>query len=192
MDVNYEVLLQQSNQFRNFIKSDIASLSHDLLTWKENEKKWSILEVVSHLNQIYNRYFENFNKAIDHAPDLNGLAQKKQSTIMGKLSIYAMKPKKKKRRFKMKTFDFFEPVIDPKKTDDTLNLFIDNKERFNEIIRKARLKDLRGIKMPTALGEKMKFYVPECLEFVLAHEARHIVQIQEVLEKAKPNVSPTP
>lgn len=185
MEVNYEALLQQSNQFGNYVKADIATLDQGTLTWKEEPKRWSVLEVISHLNQVYNIYFDNFDKAIDGAPDLDGKVAKKQSTLLGQLSIYSMKPKGSKRRFKMKTFDFFEPTVDLSRTDDTIHLFLKNKERFNAIIRKARLKNLKGVKMPTALGEKMKFYVPECIEFILAHEARHIVQMEEVLEKSK-------
>lgn len=185
MDVNFEQLLQHSNEMKNYIKMDVASLSKEQLNWKENQKKWSVLEVVSHLNRIYEKYHENFEKAIHSAPELRGEPLKKQRTIIGSLSIFSMKPKGQKRKFKMKTFDFFLPQIDPNNVDETLQLFLQNKERFNGYLKESRSRNLKGIKMPTALGEKMKFYVPECFEFILGHEARHMMQIKEIIDQKK-------
>ena len=184
MEVNFEQILQQSNQIKNYIKSDIAELPDNKLNWKPSDKKWSVLEVVSHLNRVYEIYLDNFEAAISSAPKLTSdQALDYQASILGRLSIYAMKPKGKKRRFKMKTFDFFNPISEPDKKHVTLDLFLKNKEIFNELIRQARSKNLKNIKMPTALGEKMKFYVPECFRFILAHEERHVVQIATILEE---------
>lgn len=184
MEVNFEQILEQSNKIKNYVKTEVAEFSDDQLNWKASAKKWSTLEVVSHLNRVYEKYLDNFKHAIDSAPDLQpNEVQDYQSTILGKISIYTMKPKGKKRRFKMKTFDFFNPVSEPDKKHITIDLFLKNKEVFNELIRQARGKNLKNIKMPTALGEKMKFYVPECFRFILAHEQRHIVQIATILEE---------
>lgn len=190
MEVNFEQLLQHSNQMKNYIKTDVASLSNEQLNWKESDKKWSALEVVSHLNRVYNKYHDNFEKAIRNAPELSGEKQKKQSTIIGRMSIYSMKPKGQKRNFKMKTFDFFQPQIDPNNVNDTIQLFLKNKDRFNDYLNESRSKNLEGIKIPTALGEKMKFYVPECFEFILGHEERHMVQLKEILGRVNLEVSP--
>jgi hypothetical protein len=185
MEVNFEALLQRSNYAKSFIESDIEVLNAELINWKESPKKWSVLEVVSHLNQVYKVYLENFEKTISDAPELkDDHTLRRQSTILGRMSAYFMKPKGKKRKFKMKTFDFFEPVSNSKKPNDTIALFFENKNRFNEIIKSARLKDIKGLKIPTALGEKIKFYIPECIDFLLAHEERHLVQIEEILKRA--------
>lgn len=184
MEVNFEQILHQSNKIKNYIKSDVGELPDATLNWKPNAKKWSPLEVVGHLNRVYEKYLENFERAISSAPELPiDQVLQSQSTLMGRMSIYAMKPKGKKRRFKMKTFDFFNPITEPEKKHETLDLFLKNKETFNDLIRQARSKNLKNIKMPTALGEKMKFYVPECFRFILAHEERHIVQIAGILEE---------
>ncbi|MEO9872868.1 DinB family protein [Ekhidna sp.] len=185
MEVNFEQILQQSNKVKNYIKSDIAELPSDRLNWKISDKKWSAIEVVSHLNRVYEKYLDNFEIAISGAPKLpNGQFLESQHTIIGRMSIYAMKPKGKKRRFKMKTFDFFNPITEPDKMHETLDLFLKNKETFNELIKRARSKNLKDIKIPTALGQKVRFYVPECFQFILAHEDRHLVQIAEAVEKA--------
>ncbi|WP_421763472.1 DinB family protein [Ekhidna sp.] len=186
MEVNYEKMLKDSNQIKNYIKTEIASLEDQLLTKKESEKKWSALEVIEHLNKVYDVYLDNFNQAIDRAEELNdNETTDMQRTILGRLSIYANKPKGKKRRFKMKTFDFFRPAVVPEQVHSIIDVYLQKKETFNNLIRRARTKDLKNVKIPTALGEKVKFYIPECFEFILAHEQRHMVQIQLAIDKAK-------
>ncbi|MEQ9466162.1 MAG: DinB family protein [Ekhidna sp.] len=181
MEVNFEQLLQQSNQIKNYIQSEVLPLPDDVLNRKKTEKNWSALEVVDHLNKVYDIYLPLFTQALTGAPELGDYsASKKQSTLLGRLSIYSMRPKGAKRKFKMKTFDFFRPSEHTKK--ETIETFLKNKETYNQLIKQARTKNLTGIKMPTSLGKRVKFYVPECFEFILAHEQRHMVQIAEAVE----------
>lgn len=185
MEVNYEKLLQHSNEMKNHIK-EISDLDPAVLNWKEKEDKWSVIEVIGHLNKVFDIYLDNFREAIESAPQLNGNEEAPmQRTLLGRLSIYSNKPKERKRKFKMKTFSFFQPAHDQEKTEATIKEFLDNKEQFNELIRQARLKNLKGVKVPTALGNKVRFYIPECFEFILAHEERHMVQIDDVLSQQK-------
>lgn len=186
MEVNFESFIERTNNARNYVEQEIGALQPDIVNWKETSKKWSVLEVVSHLNQVYQLYLDNFEKVLKNAPTLSSSeTNKKQSTLLGGLSAYSMKPKGKKRRFKMKTFDFFEPVSKAESPNETIVLFLENKSRFREIIEQSRLKDVKGIKIPTALGQKIKFYIPECIDFLMSHEERHIVQIEGILDKLK-------
>lgn len=185
MEVNFEKLLQSSNEQKNFIEKEVATLPAEVINWKESESVWSILEVVGHLNQVYELYSPNFIKVLDSAPKSVDEVQKKQSTVLGKLSVYSMRPKSGKRKYKMTTFKFFEPVTSAAAPYETIERFMNNKDLFNGFIKQARTCDLRGIKMPTALGKSIKFYIPEIFEFLLAHEERHLVQIQEILAKQR-------
>ena len=186
MDTYFESLLERSNRIESFVRESVAQIG-DQINHKENPDKWSFVEVVEHLNLVYDVYLENFEKALQGLRQLeSGEDQKLQTSIMGRLSIWSQRPKNKKRRFKMKTFDFFQPEVDGKKV---LDAFYANKERFSSVIKDARLKDTRGVKVPTALGQRVKFYVPECIDFVITHEERHIVQMEEVLEQIGTAVS---
>ena len=182
MESYYEHLLHRSNKIKIRILDDIANLSNSTLIVKESPKEWSVIEVVDHLNKVYDIYLDNFEKSIGSAPPLNGEAQKFQRTILGRLSVYTNKPKGTKRKFKMKTFDFFQPD-EKKDCGKILGEFAEKKDIFNAHLKEARLKNLNGIKVPTALGEKVKFYVSECFDFLLAHEERHMVQIEGILDR---------
>ncbi|MFT6866587.1 MAG: hypothetical protein ACJA08_001418 [Cyclobacteriaceae bacterium] len=182
MDVNFEALLVGSNKAKNYVESNIAILDQEVLNWKENDKKWSVLEILSHLNQVCELYFPKFEKVLSQAKPLpEGKFLSKQNTILGQLSIYSMLPKNRKRRFKMTTFNFFEPVSSPEFTEKTISKYLENKERLNQFINQARFLDLSRLKISTALGDKVRFYIPECFEFLLAHEERHMIQLEEVL-----------
>ncbi|MEM0940225.1 MAG: DinB family protein [Bacteroidota bacterium] len=182
MENLYENLLQRSNRVKYCVSNKMAQFDSETLNWKQTEKKWSIIEVVDHLNKVYDIYLPNFEEAITSAPELNGKIQEKQQTIVGRLSVYAMKPKGKKRRFKMKTFDFFQPRINVE-SNKVLAEFNRKKQKFNDLIKGARNKNLVGIKMSTSL-KLMRFYVPECFDFILTHEERHLIQMEEILANA--------
>ena len=184
MESYYERLLERSNKIKRTILEDLTQLDQKSLTWKESPKKWSAIEVVDHLNKVYEIYLENFERIISAAPVLNGETQKHRKTILGRLSIYTNKPRGSKRKFKVKTFDFFYPAkdIDCKAIFEE---FASKKDTFNSQLKEARLKNLNELKMPTALGEKMKFYVSECFDFVLTHEERHMLQLDEILDKMR-------
>ena len=182
MESYFEHLLERSNKIKNRIVNEVASMDQEQLTRKESPKKWSVIEVVDHLNKVYDVYLDNFKKELDAAPRLDGQVQKYQRTLLGRLSVYTNKPKGAKRKFKMKTFDFFYPTTEID-CDKILTEFAKKKELFNSYLKEARLKDLNGVKMPTALGDKMKFYISECFDFLLAHEERHLVQIEGVLDR---------
>ncbi len=183
MRTTLDELLQRSNEMGHFIENEVAGLPQDVLTRKPNEKTWSAIEVVDHLNKVYDTYLDNFDKAVSSADDLpDGAESKYKSSFIGWMGAYTMKPKGRKRKFKMKTFDFFQPTVEDASHDETIQTFLSNKARFNELIEKARSKDISKVKMSTALGDRYKMYVGECFAFVLAHEERHMVQIEGILE----------
>jgi len=182
MEANYEKMLQDSNLIKNYIKGDIANRDESIITKKFNEKRWSALEVIEHLNKVYDVYLDNFTKVIDEADNLRmDEAPQMKRSLLARLSIYANKPRGNKRPFKVKTFSFFVPAIAPDQVHEIIETYLKNKERFNDLIKKARTKNLFSVKIPTALGQRVKFYVAECFEFLLAHEERHMIQIAEAV-----------
>lgn len=131
MKANFEQLLQDSNLVGDFIQHEVAVLDPEQLYWKPSETTWSLIEIVEHLNLIYDKYLVNMGGAIDQSAPLGEQQdQKKKTTLLGSLSVHAMKPKKEKVRYKMKTFDFFDPNNDHKNAESILSQFAENKNRF--------------------------------------------------------------
>ncbi|MFY0606585.1 MAG: DinB family protein [Cyclobacteriaceae bacterium] len=179
----FDQLIEQSQSHLDQVKTQISGLDDDQLNWKPNDKTWSILEVIEHLSIVYDLYFPKFDKVLELAEpisDVQPFSSKK--TLLGRLSIYSQRPKKGKVKFKMKTFDFFEPSHSSKGTSSIIEKYENDKAHLAEIIRLASNRDVSTVKISTALGEKVKFYFVECIEFLLAHEARHLVQIAKAVE----------
>lgn len=180
MKPSLDQLLQQSNELKNQIEK-ISEAPEESLTRRPDEKSWCVLEVIDHLNKVYDIYLANFERVLTEAYELSDDEEVKyKNSLLGRMAIFSSKPKGTKRRFKMKTFDFFEPS--PLSRDHVFSTFLRNKATFNELLKDARTKDVGKMKMPTALGEKYKLYVPECFAFVLAHEERHLVQMKSIIE----------
>lgn len=182
MQNSYQRILKQSKRIEEEVAAIVADPSDECLVLKPSPDIWSVLEVIEHLNLVYDKYLDNLNVVISEAKPLpKGEQPKAKRTLLGRLSIYSQKPKKKRRRFKMKTFDFFTPSSE-RSTQNIIADFHSRKNTFHGLIELASGKELRSAKVPTALGEKVKFYILECFEFLLAHEERHLVQIKEIKE----------
>lgn len=179
MKVDFESLLHRSLQVSDFVNS-LAEEQN--LTLRPSPKSWSIAEIVQHLNIIYRIYLPKFDEVLSHAKPLEAKPATYKGSLLGWLSVYSMKPRGGKRHWKMKTMKYLEPQSGDEDVASILAQFQDNKLHFNSIIEKCSKLDIGSVKMATSLGEKVKLYVPECLEFVLAHEERHILQIKELIK----------
>ena len=97
------------------------------------------------------------------------------------------RPKNGKRKWKMKTLKRFEPVLEVSTLDqDKVNAifedFLSLHVHLKDAILQSRGKDVRGIKITSAIGPIVNFYLPEAFEFLLCHLERHMVQIDGVLD----------
>jgi hypothetical protein len=166
------------------IKKEISRISsHDMekLQWKSDVKSWSVLEILNHLSLVYELYAYNLERTIQAAPQSSKQSHSIKYSLLGRLSIFSQRPKSEKRLMKMKTFDFFQPDYKSCENHEVIKRYLANKEIFEKLLIDASTRDLVGLKVPTALGQKVRFYVSECFEFILAHEQRHLVQINQTI-----------
>ncbi|MFT7198271.1 MAG: hypothetical protein ACI83W_002649, partial [Marinoscillum sp.] len=164
----WKSLLELSQSIKNEI-SQIATQNIEELQWKSDPKSWSILEILNHLSLIYELYADNLDRTIQAAPQPLRKDQAIKYSLLGRLSIFSQRPKNDKRRMKMKTFDFFQPDYKYCENHEVVKRYLDNKEFFEKLLKEASTRDLAGLKVPTALGQKVRFYVSECFDFIFAH-----------------------
>jgi hypothetical protein len=185
MNTNYDHFLSHSHDILLNVKSDIAALPIENLIWKEKPSKWSAIEVLSHLNKMYEYYLPRIEAALENAITGDGTCPSYNSDVAQRL-IERLRPQGKKRLFKTQTLSMFEPEapMDDCKGEcqEIIHTFMQNKERFHNLIRLTKSKNVRGLLISTPLVDKLKFSVPEVYEYILSHEDRHMVQIEEILE----------
>ena len=173
-----EELIERSNHIAWTISKELSNVDEGKLLKKASPDSWSVIEVVEHLNRTFDHYFPKLELAVEKAP-LAKNENYKRSFLVGFFSD-SMKPKKGKRKMKMKTFEFFEPYVNGN-ADQVIDEFLKNQERFNQFIQVGRTRDISKVKVVSAAGPLLQFRLPECFEFLLSHEERHLAQIKEIL-----------
>jgi len=186
MNVNYEEYLSRSQEILSHVKGDIAVFPEDKLGWKANPKQWSAIEVLAHLNKMYNSYLKLLEEALHSSENLkHDQEQRKQSSDFGRQLIDRIRPRGRERLFKSQTIKAFEPDPINGNCTDIIHGFMQNKQHFHQLIKEAAKKNLNDRQITMPIGENLKLYIPEVFEFLLAHEDRHMIQIEEALEMSE-------
>lgn len=88
----------------------------------------------------------------------------------------------------MKTSKKFEPIfvladLDDQEVEQVFTQFFSDKRHLKNCIHSSRTKKVRRRRINSAIGPIVRFYLPEAYEFIIGHDERHLVQIEEVLEQ---------
>lgn len=178
MKVHLLDLLQQSNKIDHFIDTQIKSLPDETRKMKVNEDTWSVIEVIEHLNLVFELYHPRISEVLNTAKPRQEVTEISKASWKAGLFVSMMEPKGQKRKYKMKTFKFYEPHFTDSET--VLSKYLDYRKVFNEYIQSSRNLEVDRLKIVSAISI-VKFTIPEALAFMLAHEQRHIVQMEEVI-----------
>ncbi|MEQ9165062.1 MAG: DinB family protein [Fulvivirga sp.] len=159
----------------NFAKN-LEDYSDEILNQKVDAKSWSVLECFEHMNLSMIVYIDQL-KMINNLKPSGGLIN---FGIKGKFFSEGMRPKNDKIAYKMKTFKKLTPASHLDK--QVIESFINYSKWVWDFIRTHKPHDLNSIKVKTALGPLVKLNVAEALSFVIAHNERHVWQINNVLK----------
>jgi len=181
MKVNFLQLLQESHQVDEYIDKEVRRLGHNALLAKPDPKRWSAIEVIDHLNLSFDLYMPRLEKGFAEAIDRAEVREEVNIRTSRAWMIKSVAPKDRKRPFKMKTFAFFEPDFEPDEVSAILNKYAAYRLRFNEYLRACRTKNIDLVVVQSAI-KQVSFRLPEALKFLLSHEQRHIIQLQETLD----------
>lgn len=169
---------------------DIQQLDFTSLTERPAEDRWSIIEVVGHMNAAYHLYRERLDQHIPGLPDLNEPSDTFKAGRKNAWFINMITPQGGKRSSKMKTTKKFHPVfqveeLDEQKVQEVFTQFFSDKQHLKGAIQASRTKKVGQSKFNSAIGPVVRFYLPEAFEFVIGHDERHLVQVGEVLAQVK-------
>ncbi len=150
--------------------------SDETLNQKVDAKSWSVLECFEHMNLSMLVYLNQLKKINNYRPS-NGLIK---FGIKGKFFADGVRPKNDSISYKMKTFKKLTPSSGLGRS--VINDFIKHSNWFSQFINEHKSDDLNSIKVKTALGPLVKLNVAEALCFIIAHNERHVWQINNVLK----------
>lgn len=171
--------LSVKNQSQKKFVTGLQELSFAELTKKKDEKTWCVLECVEHMNKATELYLNQMDKKMHLLkPDEKHVFKK--TWLASKFTNGLAPTPEGEIKNKMKTTKVFRPSGEM--TPSTLDQFLNNADRIEKILVQAKNMDLRSFKVTTALGPILKFYLGDALDFILAHNDRHVVQIKTILQ----------
>lgn len=142
---------------------------------------WSVAQAFNHLN-IYSSFYLNvFERALGRPGKADG---EYKSGWLGDYFTRIMLPQQNGKQFrKMKAPLSARPGPGPF-GNDVIEQFISDQHRLLDIVHKARTSDL-GTRIPISLTKMIRLKLGDGFRFFVAHERRHLAQVQKLLLELK-------
>ncbi len=187
--ISPENQLQRLNILLNDLER-LQAMPIAVLTSPPRPKAWSIIEIIAHLNTSYGLYVEKVDRALEQSPDKETENEPFKARTWQRFVINGQRPQGNIRKWKMKTLKKFEPLLDlknmgPSEVNTVFEIFIGYYGHLRNAILAGRKKDLSKVKVNSAIGPIVNFYLPECFEFLICHTERHWVQIAETEQRVR-------
>lgn len=140
--------------------------------------KWSVIQIIEHLNSYDRYYFLAIEKALRKNAPATALYR---PGWVGEYFTKLMKPGEGGTiTNKMQAPKGHRP---PPGLDafPVLNDFIDQQHYLLELLEQARQKDIGSIRVPISISKFIKLKLGDTFRFLVAHKQRHFVQIRNTL-----------
>lgn len=154
----------------------LQAIDHVSLNRKTDEKSWSILECIEHLNRYGDYYIPEITTRIKASK--KAWEKDFKSGWLGNYFAESMLPKEQLK--KMKTFKSMNPVgssLNPK----VINTFLNQQSQILELLKLAEGVSLSKTKTSISISSLIKLKLGDTLRFVIFHNERHLVQAERLL-----------
>ncbi|MCB0703983.1 MAG: DinB family protein [Saprospiraceae bacterium] len=173
-----EDLIQDTKEYLNRVEQ-FKKLPAKILNWKADDKSWSILECIEHLNRYGNFYIPEISKRIENAPK-NQSSSTFKSGVLGGYFAKTMLPREKLN--KMKTFPSMNP-LGSTLSADVLETFSVQQKQMLDLLNRARQVNLQKTKTDISISKFIKLRLGDTFRVVIYHNLRHLAQADRVLQE---------
>lgn len=179
----------QSNQLLNQLEADTRQLivfAHflqqepsSLLLQNPEPGKWSIAQVVAHLNGYGGYYLPLLEKEMFNSKR-PALAEFKPGWLGNYFTKLMLPGKDGKIGKKMQAPKDRRPPtnLNPKEVFAT---FLAHQQQLLDLLEKAKTKNMEAIRIPISINRFIKLKAGDTFRFLVAHQQRHFYQIKNVL-----------
>ena len=152
------------------------------LTQQPAEAKWSVAQVIEHLNS-YGRYYL---PAIELAINEHSISPDPVFTPgwLGDYFTKSMLPKNGAITNKMQTPKGHRPSIDID-SKPVIDEFLRQEQLLLELLERAKQINISAIRIPISLSRFVKLKLGDTFRFLVAHHQRHFVQVNNTLRAVK-------
>ncbi|MFD1605071.1 DinB family protein [Flavobacterium artemisiae] len=169
-----QMLLEHSRQIIHQAEK-LQSYDLNILTWRENEISWSILECLEHLNLYGDFYLQQIENEIQNSTTKADIEF--NSGILGNYFAKSMLPKEKLN--KMKTFKDKNP-LNSKLEKSVIDRFINQQIKLLDLLNKSRNVSLNKVKIKTSISFLIRLRLGDTFQFFINHIIRHFNQIDQI------------
>jgi uncharacterized damage-inducible protein DinB len=166
-----------------FAVNRLQNLPEKVLLAPASNGGWSVAQCLEHLNTYGYHYLPAIEKGFLSNADLPA-SPKFRNSRLGQYFTYLMTPES---GTKMKT----AAKHDPSNELDAYAViaeFIRQQETMLIFLRKGENTDLNKIKISISISNFLKLPLGDVLQFIVAHDARHVKQAARVLSEKSPNI----
>lgn len=163
--------------------TELRSEEKSFLQLQPGEGKWSVGQVLEHLNSygvFYIPAIENaMNESTKHSQEWF------KPGFFGNYFTNIMQPKEDGTiGMKMPAPKGHRPILTVN-IEEVLNEFIRQQQSLLDLLQEARNKNIGAIKVPITISKYIKLKLGDTFRFLIAHERRHFVQIANTLAACK-------
>ncbi len=172
------------NQLQADVRQMILDATHlkatdpGILLQEPAAGKWSVIQVLEHLNS----YGDYYLLAIERSLEQNKPAiEFFKPGWMGDYFTKLMKPRENGTiPHKMQAPKDHRPTKYPD-AFPVLTTFLEQQHYLLELLEKAKAKNIGSIRTPISISKLVKLKVGDVFRFLIAHEQRHFIQIENTL-----------
>ncbi|GGF16305.1 DinB family protein [Flavobacterium limi] len=173
-----KILIQTlSEQTKQIINQTEKLKTYDLpiLTWRENETSWNILECLEHLNLYGDFYLPQIENKIQNSDTKADFEFK--SGLLGNYFAKTMLPKEKLN--KMKTFKDKNP-LNTNLDKAVISKFINQQIKLLDLLNQSGKVSLNKVKIQISISRLIKLKLGDTFQFYVNHMIRHLNQIDRI------------
>ncbi len=169
------ILEKQAEEDLSVAITHFQNMSPQVLLQPSQNGGWSIAECLWHLNSYAHFYYPLISKTLN-TQTVNPIPEFKS----GWLGAYFTRMMQEQNT---KKYAAFKNHIPPGQLDShaTVAEFIKQQEQFIDLIRQAAQYDLNAIRIPISITSIVKLKLGDVLQFISAHNRRHINQARRNL-----------
>ncbi|OHX65084.1 DinB family protein [Flammeovirga pacifica] len=182
MKIAYQSLLQSLNNDldQNLEKLQVLqSLLVTELNLRSNEKSWSILECIHHLNLYGEYYIPHLEKALLKSQKRNHEVYK--SGWLGNYFSNMMAPKENIVKNPMPAPSDKNPIGSNLDTS-VLDVRHQQIDKLKQLLLQANELNLEKVRIPITISKWIKLKTGDTFRFLIAHEVRHFLQCQNIIK----------
>lgn len=158
----------------------IKTADKNKLVYQLDKEKWSIVQILEHMNAYGRYYLPAIAKALEE--DKSPRNAWFESGFWGNYFTKSMKPSNvheiKNKMKAMKAYCFPNSL----NIEQVTNEFIQQQHILFGLLDKAKDKNLNAVRIPITVTNLIKLKLGDIFRFLVAHEQRHMIQARNTLK----------